>query len=170
MPKIVDEMPALFDVLRVLSRLHAAYAQQAIFKKRNDVSEQEFQERVLQDLLVHLGQDVQAHPAQGGGVADIRYRGVIVELKVERDNGDRAHISKKYTGQAVQYASAEARQVSILLVLDLTAKVRPPSDIRNDLFLEDVATHGGDGGSKGFPSKVFIIVINGNTTNPSEYS
>lgn len=169
-PKIVGEMPALLEMLRVLTRLHAAYAQEAIFKGRNDVSEREFNETVLRDLRVHLGPDVEAHPAQGGGVTDIRYRGVIVELKVERENGDRAHISKKYTRQAVQYASADARQVSVLLVLDLTAKVRPPSDIRNDILLTDVITHGGDGASKKFPSKAFILVINGNTTDPSAYS
>jgi hypothetical protein len=111
---------------------------------------------VLRDLRNILGQDVQEYPSQAGGITDIRYRGVIVELKVEKENGDREHISKKYTLQSVQYAGVEARQVSILLVLDLTAKNKPPGDIRNDIILTGVETHGGEGGAKKFPSKCSV--------------
>jgi hypothetical protein len=117
-----------------------------------------------------LGQDVQEHPSQAGGITDIRYRGVIVELKVERESGNREYISKKYTAQSIQYAGVEARQVGILLVLDLTSKDKPPGDIRNDIILTDVETHGGDDEAKEFPSKAFVFVINGNMKSPSTYS
>ena len=125
---------------------------------------------VLRDLRNQLGQDVQEHPNQAGGITDIRYRGVIVELKVEKENGGREYLSKKYSDQAVQYAGVEARQVSIVLVLDLTSKDKPPGDIRNDIILTDVETHGGDDRTKEFPSKTFVFVINGNMKNPSVYS
>lgn len=169
-PRVCDELPDLLKMLQALTNLLATYAQEAIYKGRNDVSESEFQETVLRDLRNMLGQDVQEHPNQAGGIADIRYRGVIVELKVEKENGDREHISKKYTSQSVQYASVEARQVSILLVLDLTSKDKPPGDIRNDIILTDVETHGGGDGAKKFPSKAFVFVINGNMKSPSSYS
>ena len=90
---------------------------------------------------------------------------MIVELKVEDEDGNRDQLTKKYTAQATQYAGVEARQVSILLVLDLTEKTNPPGDIRNDIFLSDVATHGA-GDTPPFPSKAFIFVVNGNTRNP----
>ncbi len=169
-PRVRDELPDLLEMLQALTRLLATYAQEAIYKGRNDVSESEFQATVLRDLRNVLGQDVQEHPSQAGGITDIRYRGVIVELKVEKENGDREHISKKYTPQSVQYAGVEARQVSILLVLDLTAKDKPPGDIRNDIILTDVETHGGEGGAQKFPSKAFVFVINGNMKSPSAYS
>ncbi len=169
-PGVGDELTDLLEMLQALTRLLATYAQEAIFKERNDVPESEFQEKVLRDLRFVLGQDVQEHLSQAGGITDIRYRGVIVELKVEKENGDRVHISKKYTSQSVQYAGVEARQVSILLVLDLTSKDKPPSDIRNDINLTDVETHGGNDGTKQFPSKAFVFVINGNMKSPSTYS
>ena len=169
-PKIQGELPDLLKMLQALARLLATYAQEAIYKGESDVPESEFQKTVLRDLRYQLGQDVQEHPNQAGGITDIRYRGVIVELKVEDENGDREHISEKYTAQAAQYAGVEARQVSILLVLDLTTKDKPPGDIRNDIILTDVETHGGDDRAKEFPSKTFVFVINGNMKSPSTYS
>ena len=169
-PKVNDELPDLLEMLQALTRLLATYAQEAIYKGKNDVPESEFQTTVLRDLRNVLGQDVQEHPSQAGGVTDIRYRGVIVELKVEKENGDRKRISKKYTAQAAQYAGVEAKQVSVLLILDLTTKDKPPGDIRNDIILTDVETHGGDDRAKEFPSKVFVFVVNGNMKNPSTYS
>jgi len=169
-PRARDELPDLLEMLQALTRLLATYAQEAIYKGRSDVPESEFQVTVLHDLRIILGQDVQEHPCQAGGSTDIRYRGVIVELKVERENGDREHISKKYTAQSCQYTGVEARQVSILLVLDLTSKDKPPGDIRNDILLTDVETHGGNDQGKEFPSKAFVFVINGNMKSPSAYS
>ena len=168
--KVRDEIPDLLEMLQALTDLRATYSLEAIFKGRSDISESEFHATVLRDLRLMLGQDVQKHPEQAGGIADIRYRGVIVELKVEKINGDRKHISKKYTEQATQYAGVEARQVCILLILDLTTKDKPPGDIRNDIMLTDVETHGGTDTEKKFPSKAFVFVINGNMKNPSTYS
>ena len=148
--RIRDELPNLLDMLQALTRLYTTYAQEAIFKERSDILESEFHATVLRDLRLILGYDVQKHPEQAGGIADIRYRGVIVELKVEKINGDRKHISKKYTEQATQYAGVEARQVCILLILDLTTKDKPPGDIRNDIMLTDVETHGGTDTEKNF--------------------
>lgn len=169
-PKVLDELPDLLPMLEALNRLRATYAQEAIWKGQNNVPESDFQQTVTRDLRLILGQDVQEHPSQAGGNTDIRYRGVIVELKVEKKNGNRDHIAKKYTEQTVQYAGVEGRQISILLVLDLTEKDKPSGDIREDIFLKDVETHGGIDTDKKFPSKTFIFVINGNMKKPSDYS
>jgi len=169
-PTVIDELPDLWDMLEALTNLRATYAQEAIYKGVSDVPERDFHATALRDLRLMLGQDVQEHTAQAGGFTDIRYRGVIVELKVERENGDREHIAQQYTSQVVQYASGEAKQASILLVLDLTLKDKPPGDIRDDILLCDVPTHGGDDCAKKYPSKVFLFVINGNMKSPSDYS
>ena len=170
-PSIQGELVELYPLLEALGRVCAAYAQEAAFKGRNDVSEKEFQRTVLRDLRISLGaSDVQEHPKQAGGIPDIRFHGVIVELKVEDENGDRSHLAIKYARQATQYAGAEARQVSVLLILDLTEKANPPGDIRNDIFVADVPTHGADDAEPPFPSKAIVFVVNGNTRNPSSYS
>lgn len=169
-PSTKDELVDLIPVLQALTLLLSTYAQEAVFKGRSNVPEAEFQASVLRDLRIRLGNDVQEHPAQAGGNTDIRFKGVIVELKVERKNGSRKHISEKYVKQATQYAGAEARQISIVLVLDLTEKISPPGDIRNDILLVDVPTHGVTDGIVEYPSKSFVFVINGNVKRPSEYS
>ena len=170
-PNIQGELGDLYPLLDALGRVCSAYAQEAVYKGRNDVCEKEFQRTVLRDLRFSLGtSDVQEHPKQAGGIPDVRFRGVIVELKVEDENGDREYLAFKYARQAAQYTSAEARQVSILLILDLTEKVNPPGDIRNDIFVSDIPTHGGDDAELPFPAKAFIFVVNGNTRDPSSYS
>lgn len=170
-PSIRGELGDLYPLLEALGRICSTYAQEAIYKGRNDVGEDEFQQTVLRDLRFTLDtSDVQEHPKQAGGIPDVRFRGVIVELKVENKNGDREYLASKYARQAAQYSSAEARQVSILLILDLTEKVNPPGDIRNDIFVSDIPTHGGDDVKLPFPAKAFIFVVNGNTRNPSSYS
>lgn len=169
-PTVRDELPDLLPILEALTRLRATYAQEAIWKGQNDVSESDFQKTVIRDLRNILGQDVQEHPNQAGGSTDIRYRGVIVELKVEKKNGDREYIAERYTAQTVQYAGVEARQISILLVLDLSNKANPTGDIRDDIFIKNVETHGGKYDAKKFPSKAFVFVINGNMKIPSSYS
>ena len=170
-PSVEPELDELYPMLESLSHVCATYAQEAAFKGRADVSEKELQEKVLHDLRLKLGaEQVQEHTAQAGGFTDIRYRGLIVELKVEKENGDRAHLAQKYTRQPAQYAGVEARQVSVLLVLDLTEKTNPPGSTLNDISLVDAATHGASGGHLKFPSKAFMFVVNGNTKNPSSYS
>lgn len=60
--------------------------------------------------------------------------------------------------------------MSILLVLDLTQKDKPPGDLRNDVLLVDVPTHGGNDEDKKYLSKALVIVVNGNIKSPSDYS
>jgi hypothetical protein len=169
-PRAMDEIVELQPFLQALNRLITTYAQEAIFKGMSTIPESEFHKTVLRDLGLLLGSDVQNHPHQAGGIGDIRYRGVIAELKVEKDTGDRHKIAQKYTAQATQYQGVEARQVSVLLVLDLTTKDSPPGDLRNDILLVDVPTHGGADDTKLYPSKVIVVVINGNVRSPSDYS
>jgi predicted NACHT family NTPase len=169
-PSIRAELHELILVLEALNSLLGIYAQGAVFKDTKAILEREFQPLVLRDLRFKLGEDVQEHPSQAGGYTDIRYRGVVIELKVEEDNGDRSYICQKYTKQATQYEGVEARQVSVVLVLDITPKHDPPGDIRNDILLVDVPTHGGKDDEKKHPSKAFVFVINGNLQNPSAYS
>ena len=171
-PEIEGELPELMPLLNGLTGLLGAYSQGAVFKTSTDLSESEFQKEVLKDLRLNpeLGQHVEEHPKQAGGFTDIRYKGVVVELKVEKDDADRRRLSEKYAGQPVQYQGVEARQIAVLLVLDLTPKTNPPGDIRNDIFLVDVPTHGGVDADKKYASKLFVFVVNGNIHNPSDYS
>ncbi|WP_378954724.1 tetratricopeptide repeat protein [Pelosinus sp. sgz500959] len=167
--KIIDGDKELFDMIQALAKRLGTYSLGGEFKNVMKMTEIEFQRIVIKDLRFDLGADVQEHTSQGGGIVDIRYRGVIVELKVERDISDRQSIAEKYAKQPTQYAGVESRQISLVLVLDLTPKINPLGDNREDIRLVDVKTHGGDT-AQYYPSKAIVFIVNGNMKSPSEYS
>ena len=124
-PSVQKELPDLFPMLQALGRICAVYAQEAAFKGRANVSEREFQQKVVHDLRMSLDpSEVREHSQQAGGITDIRFRGVIVELKVEDENGERSYLAQKYSAQVTQYAGVEARQVSVLLILGRVCKLK----------------------------------------------
>lgn len=166
-PAVRDEFDVLLPLLDALTAVLGTFAQGGLLKGRTDVGEDEFQEEVLKLLRVKLGEDVQEGPKQAGGITDIRYQGCVVELKVEDSISDRDKVFAKYTSQPTQYQGVEARSVAILLVLDLTDKSEPPGDLRNDILLKEVETHGGSGD---YPSWAFMFVVRGNVKSPSSYS
>ncbi|WP_103664203.1 hypothetical protein [Gracilimonas amylolytica] len=167
---INDYIDDLLEVLISLNNLLGTYTQGAVFKESEIISEPEFQNKLRDDLRGLLGKKVEEHKKQGGGFTDLVYKGIVIELKVEKENGNRQYLLKKYTGQPVQYQGSEGKQVSIVVVLDLTEKTKPVGDIRNNILITDVETHGGHDEEKRFPSKAFLFVIDGNTKNPSDYS
>ena len=169
-PAAASEFPELLPVLEALASFLGVYSQRGVFKGSDKVTEKEFQQHVIDFMRMKLGEEVQEHGQQAGGITDIRFRGVVVELKVEKDDGERTAICKKYTAQSTQYEGSEARQVSVLLVLDLTEKTLPPGDIRNDMLMADVPTHGGVDAGKAHPSRAFVFILNGNIRSPSSYS
>jgi hypothetical protein len=169
-PSIQAELPTLIPVLSTMVEILGTYAQQGMFKGQVKVEEKDLQSKIVELMRFRLGPEVQAHGDQAGGILDVRYHGVIVELKVEKRTGNRKRIAANYTAQPTQYAGSEARQVSVTLILDLTEKEKPPGDIRNDILLVDVPTHGGADDTKRYPSRAFVFVMNGNIRNPSSYS
>jgi hypothetical protein len=169
-PAVRAELDGLVPLLRALTLAHLHFAKSAVFKDASRVRESEFQRELLSVLRIALGPDVEEHTNQAGGITDIKYRGVIAELKVESSNGDRQAIAASYSGQTTQYQGVEGRQVGVAVILDVTEKVAPPGDVRNDILLCEVATHGNATGSSAYPSFVFVFVINGNTRSPSSYS
>lgn len=169
-PTINAEIEDLLEILLSLNNLLGKYEQGAVFKKTKQIVEADFQNRIRDDLRSHLGKDVEEHRKQGGGFTDLVYKGIVVELKVEKKNGDRRYLLEKYIGQSVQYQGVEAKQVSIVVVLDITEKNKPIGDLRNNVLTTNVETHGGGDDEKKYPSKAFLFVIDGNTKNPSDYS
>ncbi len=102
-PAAASELPELLPVVEALASFLGVCSQRGVFKGSNKVQENEFQHHVVDFMRMRLGEEVQEHGHRAGGITDVRYRGVIVELKVEKDTGDRAAICKKYTAQPTQY-------------------------------------------------------------------
>ncbi len=169
-PSMNEEINKLIPLLNALIKLLGTYAQTAIFKEATNIQEKEFHANVYRDLKLILGEDVHSAGRLAGGILDLRYKERIIELKVERSDANRLTMAQSYSQQSTQYQAVEGQQISILLVLDVTEKINPPGDIRNDVLIVDVPTHGGADQEKQYPSKTFLFCVNGNIKSPSFYS
>ena len=168
-PELKDELQELLPVFDALVAVQATFAQGADFKYKSSgtIGEDEFQRETLKCLRMRLGEDVQEGTQQAGGITDIRYRGVVIELKVEGKLTDRRIIAAKYGQQATQYAGVEARSISIVLCLDISDKTRTQGDIRNDVIVEKIETNED---SPDRESCVFLFMVRANQRSPSSYS
>jgi hypothetical protein len=144
--------------------------QRPIYKQGVQINEPEFQTRILEDLRIQMGEEVQEAPRQGGGPLDIRYRSVTLELKVEDTTKDRERLVKKYVAQPTQYSSASGSQLGIVCILDQTDKNEPPASPQNNIIVTTPPVHGFEDSAPPFPTKMTVVIIDGNLRLPSDYS
>ncbi len=140
------------------------------FKGKRIDEKKDFQQHLLQHLrMTALGSGVQEGENTAGGLLDLRYRNIVIELKVEDNVKDRVKLREKYIEQPTQY-SASGVPLSITCILDMTPKDNPPANVANNITLETTTTHGFEDTESPYPSKVAVIIIDGNTKLPSDYS
>lgn len=146
--------------------------QQGTYSGINDIAEDVFRDKLIQHLIAQpqIGEKIVKESHIGGGRVEISFHGIVAELKVERKISDRTKLYEKYGKQPVAYASANSKQLSILCVLDLTEKNRPVGVARNNITLHTLEVHGFEAKDERYPSKIAMIVIDGNTPKPSSYS
>ena len=146
--------------------------QQGLYKNQSKVLEDTFRDNLIQHLigLPYLGEDICKEAHLAGGRIEIGYKGIIAELKVENNISDRNVLFRKYGKQPVAYASGNMKQLSILCILDLTEKMLPPASPQNNVQLLTPKLHGFDDNEPENPSKLVMIIIDGNTKKPSDYS
>jgi len=146
--------------------------QAGIYKGSDKVMEDVFRDNMLQYLnaLNYLGAEVIKEPQLAGGRIEIYYKGLIVELKVEKAISERDQLIKKYGKQPVAYSSGNSKQLSILVILDLTEKKLPPAAPQNNVMLITPELHGFENSTPSFPSKQVVVIFDGNTKKPSDYS
>jgi len=145
--------------------------QSGLYKKTSSLKEDQFRDNLIQHLMANplIGGAITKESHVAGGRVEIAYKGHIAELKVETLISDRSALVKKYSSQAVAYASGNGKSVSIVCILDLTEKVMPPGPAASNVILRSAAIHGFDDAQPAGHAQVFVF-IDGNTKNPSEYS
>jgi hypothetical protein len=181
-PKIIEQVrsalpdlrPSDLDdfmgVLVYLSHYAAMVAQTGVFKGRSIDEKCEFQQHMLQTLrMPELGEEVREAETVGGGILDLRYRNVVFELKVEYRITERQRLREKYTSQPCQYTNCSI-PLSVICTLDMTEKEDVPPNVANDLSLESPPVHGHGAEPPPYPSKVAVVIIEGNLRSPSSYS
>jgi hypothetical protein len=63
----------------------------------------EFQQHLLQHMRQALGEDVREEETLAGGRLDLRYRRIVIELKVEDAIKDREALRRKYVAQPARW-------------------------------------------------------------------
>lgn len=173
LPKVdKDDKENFLRLLSGILNYQGFCLQQGVYKGEAKVAEDYFRDQLIQHLvgLPYVGEEISKEAHLAGGRIEIGYRGLIAELKVETNTSDRDKLYEKYGKQPIAYASGNTKQLSILCILDLTDKKLPPAAPQNNIKLLNPKVHGYEGKEADHPSKLVMVVIDGNTKKPSDYS
>ena len=132
---------------------------------RGDYSESTFQTQ-LKGLLrarPRIGSELEEHPRAGGGITDLSYHGIRLELKI----ADTGYATKdsllQYLPQTSQYVVGSDRKFGVLCLLDYSRKKQSPGSVSDDIALEVLQPPSGSG----LPICVGTVIIRGNLAQPS---
>lgn len=167
----IQDRNDFITLLNGITNFQGYCLQSGVYKNTASLKEDQFRDSLIQHLMANplIGGSITKESHVAGGRVEIAYRGHVAELKVEVSVSDRGTLMKKYSSQAVAYASGNAKMASIVCILDLTAKNLPPGPPASNVILQPVPVHGFDDTQIGNHAQVFIF-IDGNTKNPSDYS
>jgi hypothetical protein len=166
---VASDLDDFVAVLVYLSRYAEMVAQTGVFKGRSIDEKHDFQQHLLQHLRMELGEEVREAETVAAGILDLKYRKIVIELKVEYDIKHRAKLKQKYISQPSQYNVASI-PLSVTCILDMTEKDNVPANVANELSLETPPLHGFNTEAPLYASKVGVVIINGNLNSPSSYS
>lgn len=166
------ELKDFLLLLRGILNYQGFCLQHGTYKNESKVLESVFRDRLIQHLvgIPYLGEQIIKEAHLAGGRVEIGYKGIIAELKSESKISDRDQLIAKYGKQPVAYSSGNGKQLSILCILDLTEKNSPPAPPRNNIKMITPDVHGFRTEEMEFPPRQVVVIIDGNTKDPSAYS
>jgi len=129
------------------------------------ISEGEFQKRARSFLRSHpnIGSTLEEHPRAAGGITDLSYRGIRLELKSEKETALAFADCEQFVAQAASYAIGTGKRIAVLCVLDCSPKSRTAIPIEDGIGIFVHRTSES-------PVYVLTILIQGNLEKPSAFS
>lgn len=128
-------------------------------------SEKVFQERVSELLQnqSEIGEDLASHSETAGGITDLTFRGIPIELKVENSKVIFPNECTKFFNQTAAYAIGNGKRIGILCVLEASRKKSPVGVIEDDIevFLHDTGKSS---------TLIVVVIVRGGFPKPSSYS
>jgi hypothetical protein len=129
------------------------------------ITEAEFQKCIKQFLRSQpkIGADLEEHAHVAGGIRDLSFKGIRLELKSEPTDTLTLDDCSRFVGQTTSYAVGSGHRLGVLCVLDCSKKTRPAFPVEEGV---DVLVHEQNG------SSVFVIAIlmQGHLALPSSFS
>ncbi len=158
-----DDVANTMIVLSGLGNIAAQALRDGVFGA--GTSESIYQQEVTKMLRnrSNIGEHLQGHPAAAGGITDLTFKDIPIELKVENKEILFPEDFKGYFNQTAAYAIGLGKRIGVLSVLESSPKEEPVGIVENDI---DVFTHLTDHAQ----IIIVVVVIRGGLPKPSSYS
>lgn len=158
-----DDIANTMVVLGGLGNIAAQALKGGLFK--SGTSEQQFQNKATEMLRNRsdIGEDLQSHPEAAGGITDLTFRDIPIELKVENSKVMFPKDFSKFFDQTAAYAIGLGKRIGVLSVLEASPKSAPVGIIEDDIesFIHKIGQS---------PIVIVVIVVRGGFPTPSSYS
>jgi hypothetical protein len=110
-----------------------------------------------------IGADLEEHAHAAGGITDLSFRGIRIELKVEASQRLTLEDCQTYLGQTASYVVGSGKRIGILCVLDCSPKREAPFPAEDGLGIFTLGTDGA-------PVCIVALLVQGNLARPSDLS
>jgi hypothetical protein len=158
-----DDVANTMTVLGGLGNLAAQALKGGLFEA--GTSEQLFQNKASEMLRSRsdIGEHLQGHPEAAGGITDLTFRDIPIELKVENSKVLFPKDFSKFFDQTGAYAIGLGKRIGVLSVLEASPKSAPVGVVEDDI---EVFVH-----PSGHSSIIIVVVVvRGGFPKPSTYS
>lgn len=128
-------------------------------------SEAKFQKDVRSELrrVPEIASELEEHPGAAGGITDLSFRGIRIELKVDNKKQVTSETCDRFLAQTATYAVATGKLLGILCVLDCSVKSTYPNPADEGLLIKELGTSNG-------LIHIPTVIIRGNLPTPSDLS
>ncbi len=158
-----DDVANTMIILGGLGNIAAQALKGGLFEA--GMSESAFQKEVTKMLRNRsdIGEHLQGHPEAAGGITDLTFQDIPIELKVESSKILLPKDFKKYFNQTAAYALGLGKRIGVLSVLETTPKKEPVGIVEDDI--EVFFHHTGQSSIV-----IVVVIIRGGFPKPSSYS
>jgi len=158
-----DDVANTMIVLVGLGNIAAQALKGGLFEA--GTSEQQFQNKATEMLRNRsdIGEHLQGHPEAAGGITDLTFRDIPIELKVENSKVLFPKDFSKFFDQTAAYAIGLGKRIGVLSVLEASPKSAPVGVVEDDI---EVFVHQ----TSQSPIVIVVVVVRGGFPKPSSYS
>lgn len=162
---LADDITNAVRLLSAFGNLAGQAVQGALFAA--GTKEAAFQENVRGWLRARqdIGSDLEEHPKSAGGITDLAFHGIAIELKAEPDKDVSFESCKRYLPQAASYAVGNGKRLAILCVLSSTPKKTAPYPAEDGFKILYFMPQGAPASSS---IVIPTIIIQGGLARPSD--
>jgi len=158
-----DDVANTMIVLGGLGNIAAQALKGGLFEA--GTSERQFQNKAAEMLRNRsdIGEHLQGHPEAAGGITDLTFRDIPIELKVENSKVLFPKDFSKFFNQTAAYAIGLGKRLGVLSVLEASPKPAPVGAVEDDI---EVFPH--QTGQSAIA--IVVVVVRGGFPKPSSYS